>query len=210
MAKTFIRLAAIVVVLTIAVAVAVAVAALSRSTTLPQLFHELADMPETNGVAIGIGWMGLSALSPITAGYFLELHGDQFEGPGFFQVADKPTEKRAIAVPRDVVRAFLTAANKVGVAEGEYRAHIDHTDDYPSLDVEVSINRELLRIGSQSQQRRPKSGDYLDRTPWHVDYRKRTFVVTASDLDQAFAALQPYLKNDKVLDELMKKYDDLR
>jgi hypothetical protein len=206
MAKHVVRLASIAVVLTIAVGAA----ALPRSTTLPQLFPELADMPETDGVAVGIGWMGLSPWSPVTAGYFLELQGDQFEGPGYFQVAEKPSEKRAIAVPRNLVRGFLTAANKVQVVEGAYQAHIEHTDDYPSLDVQVLIKGELLRIGSQSQQRQAKSGDYLDRTPWHVDYRKRSFVVTATDLDQAFAALQPYLQDDKVFEELVKKYDVLQ
>jgi hypothetical protein len=206
MAKTIIRLAGLAVVLTIAVAAA----ALPRLTTLPQLFPELADMPETTGVAIGVGWMGLSPLSPMTAGYFLDLHGDQFEGPGFFQVAKAPSEKRAIAVPRDVVRAFLTAANKVRLVEGGYQAHIEHTDDYPSLDVQVSIKQELLRIGSQSQQRQPKSGNYLDRTPWYVDYRKRTFVVTATDLDQAFAALQPYLQDEKVFHDVWEDYNRKR
>jgi hypothetical protein len=205
MTKRVVLLAGIAVVLTIVVA-----AALPRSTTLLQLFPELADMPETNGVAIGVGWMGLSPLSPITAGYFLELHGDQFEGPGFFQVAEAPSEKRAIAVPRDLVRAFLIAANKVRLVEGEYRARIEYTDDYPSLDVQVSIEGELLRIGSRSQQRQAKSGDFVDRTPWYVDYHKRSFVVTATDLDRAFAALQPYLQDDKVFDELMKKYGGLQ
>jgi hypothetical protein len=204
MTKLVIRLTAAAV---LVLAVSFAVAAVPRSSTLPQLFPELADIPETNGVAIGIGWMGLSPLSPLTAGYLLELHGDQFEGPAYFQITDKPSEKRAIAVPRDLVRAFLTAANKVPVVEGQYQARIEHTDDYPSLDVQVSVKGELLRIGSQSQQRAPKSGDYLDRTPWHVDYRKRTFLVTASDLDQAFAPLQPYLKADEVFEEMAKKYD---
>jgi hypothetical protein len=205
MAKNVIRIVSLAVVLT----VAVAAAALSRSTTLPQLFPELADMPETNAVAIGIGWIGLSRLSPVSAGYFLDRHGDRFEGPGFFQVAKAPSEKRAIAVPRDLVRALLTAANNVPVLEGEYQAHIEHTDDYPSLDVEVSIKQELLRIGSQSQERQAKSGNFADRTPWRVDYRKRTFVVTATELDQAFAALQPYLQSDKVIEELVKQYRDL-
>jgi hypothetical protein len=205
MAKHVVRLVGIAVVLIFAFAVV----ALPRSTTLLQLFPELADMPETNGVAISIGWMGLSQLSPVTAGYVLELHGDQFEGPGLFQVAKTPSEKRAIAVPRDLVRAFLTAANKVRLVEGEYQARIEHTDDYPSLEVEVSVKREPLRIGSRSQPRQAKSGNYADRTPWYVDYRKRSFVVTATDLDQAFEALEPYLQDDKVIEELVKKYGDL-
>ena len=66
---------------------------------------------------------------------------------------------------------FLTATNKVEVVEGEYRARIEHTDDYPSLDVEVVVNRQALRIGSQSQQRQMLKvpATYVDRTPWRID-----------------------------------------
>src|SRR5215475_8154367 len=100
------------VILTVAMLVAAigfAVAAFPQSNTLLQMFAELADLPETNEIGIGIGWMGLSPLSPMTAAYILERHGDQFEGQGTFRVADKPKEKRAVAVPRDLVRAFLVA-----------------------------------------------------------------------------------------------------
>lgn len=177
-----------------------------RLLTLAQIFPELADMPDTSQVGIGIAWMGLSPLSPTNASYILDRHDDKFEGQGFFRVADKLFVKRAVAVPRDLVQAFLTATNKVEVVEGEYQARIEHTDDYPSLDVEVVVNRQALRIGSQSQQRQPKTGDYVDRTPWRIDYRGRSFVVTASDLDQAFEALQPYLQDRKVFDEMWEDY----
>ena len=204
MTKRVIYLATVALVLT----AAVAAAALPRGTTLPQLFPELAGAPETNGVAIGIGWMGLSPLSPLTAGYLLELHGDQFEGQGIFHVAKMPLVKRAVAIPHDRMRAFLTAANKVSVVEGPYQAHIEHTDDYPSLDIEISVDRNVLRIGSQSQHR-PKS-DYVDRTPWHIDYRGRTFVVSAADLDQAFEPLEPYLQDDKVFNDMWEDYNRKR
>ena len=81
----------------IVVAAAVSFAAAPQATTLPQVFPELVDLPETKGVVIGIGWMGLSPLSPMSAGYFLELHGDQFEGHGIFQVAKAPVVKRTVA-----------------------------------------------------------------------------------------------------------------
>ena len=204
MAKTIIRLAGIVV----AVAVSFA-AAPPQATTLPQVFPELIDLPETKGVVIGIGWMGLSPLSPMSAGYFLELHGDQFEGQGIFQVAKAPVVKRTVAIPRDLVRAFLTAAGKVALVEAEYRAHIEHTDDYPSLEVEVATRQGQLRIGTQSQQRQ-KSADYVDRTPWRVDYRDRTFVVTASDLDQAFAPFEHYLQDEKVFSDMWEDYNRKR
>jgi hypothetical protein len=202
--------AALALALALALAVGFAAAAAPRSATLPQLFPELADLPESTGVAIGIDWMGLSPLSPMTADYILELHGDQFEGLGIFKVADAAAVKRAVAVPRDVVRGFLTAAGKVELVEAEYRAHIEHTDDYPSVDVEVPTKQGLLRIGSRSQQRQPKSGDYLDRTPWQIAYGGRSFVVTASDLDQAFAPFEPYLQDAKVFDEMWDDYNRKR
>ena len=118
-------------------------------------------------------------------------------------VRDRPP-----ALARDLVRAFLTAASKVALVEAEYRAHIEHTDDYPSLEVEVGTKQGLLRIGTQSQQR-PKS-DYVDRTPWRVDYRDRTFVVTASDLDQAFAPFEHYLQDEKVFSDMWEDYNRKR
>jgi hypothetical protein len=204
MAKSVIRLAGIVV----AVAVSFAAAALPQATTLPQVFPELVDLPETNGVVIAIGWVGLSPLSPMSAAYFLELHGDQFEGRGIFQVAKAAIVKRTIAIPRELVRAFLTAASKVALVEAEYQAHIEHTDDYPSVEVDVMTKQGQQRIGTQSQDR-PKS-DYVDRTPWRVDYRDRTFVVTASDLDQAFAPFEHYLKDEKIFGDMWEDYNRKR
>ena len=196
-----IRLASVALVLAVGLAAGFAAAATPQPATLAQLFPELADLPEIKEVGIGIGWMGLS---PLTAGYILELHGDQFEGQGFFQASDKPFVKRTVAIPRDLIRAFLTAANRAEVVEGEYRAHIEHTDDYPSLDVEVSVERQVLKIGTQSQQR--PAADYMDRTPWRIEYRGRTFVVGATDLDRTFEPLEPYLQDRKVFDEMWDEY----
>jgi hypothetical protein len=202
MAKIVIRLTAAALIL----AAGFAAAAAPKPTTLAQVFPELTDLSETKQVGIGIGWMGLSPLSPLSAGYILELHGDQFEGQGVFQTGNEPVVKRAVAIPRELVRAFLTAATKVAAVEGEYRARIEHTDDYPSLDVEVSVDRQVLKIGSQSQQRQAKSANYPDRTPWRIVYRDRTFVVTAGDLDRAYATLEPYLQDEKVFAEMWEDY----
>ena len=115
MTKPVIRVAVAVLML----AACFAAAAAPRAVALAQVFPELADLPETGEVGIGIGWMGLSPLSPINASYILERHGEQFEGLGFFQFADQPAVKRAVTIPRDLVRALLTAANKVEVVESQ-------------------------------------------------------------------------------------------
>jgi hypothetical protein len=77
------------------------------------LFPALTDLPDASSLAVAIGWMGLSLLSPISADYSLDLHDDQFVGEGKFKVATF-SATRAIAIPRDIVRAFLTVVNKVG------------------------------------------------------------------------------------------------
>jgi hypothetical protein len=109
---------------------------------------------------------------------------------------------RAITIPRDAVRAFLTAAGNVQLVEKDYVPRITHTDDYPSLSFGVDTEQGPLEIETQSQPQLPISGDYLDRTPWAIYYLHRTFVVTANDLDRALAPFEPRLQYAAVCDEL--------
>ena len=185
-------------------AIGFAVAAVPRSTTLIRQFPEMADLPDTKTVVVGIQWFGLSTLSPMIADYLLELHDDQFTGQGQFKVADAPAVSRSITVPRDVMRAFLAVASKVRMVEGEYKPRIEHTDDYPSLEFDVATKQGLLRIGTQSQLKYAESGTYLNRTPWSIGYLNRSFVVTASDLDRAYEPFDPYLREDEIFKELRK------
>jgi hypothetical protein len=185
-------------------AIGFAIAAVPRSTTLVQQFPEMADLPETKTVVIGIKWLGLSTLSPMIADYLLELHEDQFVGQGQFKVAEAPAVSRPVTVPRDVMRAFLAVANKVRMVEGKYNPCIDHTDDYPSLEFDVATKQGPLRIGTRSQLKYAESGTYLDRTPWNIGYLNRSFVVTASDLDRAYKRFGQYLRDDKIFKELGK------
>jgi len=185
-------------------AIGYAVAAMPRPTSLILQFPELADLSETKTVVIGIQWLGLSTLSPMIADYLLELHDDQFVGQGQFKVAEAPAASRPIAVPRDVMRAFLAVASKVQTVEGEYKPRIEHTDDYPSLEFDVATKQGLLRIGTRSQLKDAESGTYLDRTPWSISYLNRSFVVTASDLDRAYEPFGQYLRDDEIFQELGK------
>jgi hypothetical protein len=185
-------------------AIGFAAAAMPRPTSLIRQFPELADLSDTKIVVIGIQWLGLSDLSPMTADYLLELHDDQFAGQGQFKVAEAPAVRRPITVPRDVMRAFLAVASKVRMVEGEYKPRIEHTDDYPSLEFGIATKQGLLRIGTRSQLKDAESGPYLDRTPWSISYLNRGFVVTASDLDRAYKPFGPYLREDEIFKELRK------
>jgi hypothetical protein len=176
----------------------------SQTTTLPDLFPALADLPQTTTLAIELDWQGLSPLSPIEANYLLELHNDRFMGKATFKVATA-TAVRDVVVPRDLVRAFLVAATRVELIEKSYQPRITHTDDYPSSAVVVNTRRGDLTIETRSQPRRSTSGKYWDATPWAMYYSGRTFVVTADDLDQALDALWPHLQYDEITGELAKQ-----
>jgi hypothetical protein len=179
-------------------------AACTSAATLPELFPVLANLPESTALAIQLGWQGLSPLSPVEANYLLELHEDQFVGKGGFRVATA-TAIREIAVPRELVRAFLTAATKVKLVEKDYEARITHTDDYPSVSVVVPTKQGALIIETQSQPVRSASGKYWDATPWAIRYSERTFVVTDHDLDEALDPLWARLQYDEITGELAKE-----
>jgi hypothetical protein len=176
----------------------------ANAVTLPQLFPELADLPQATALTISIGWLGLSRLSPIGADYSLALRNHQFEGEGRFKV-ETASATRAITVPTDIVRAFLAAVIRVELVESGYTPRIVHTDDYPSLSVTVRTARGPLLIETRSQQQQPKSGTYVDRTPWAINYSDRTFVVAVSDLDRAFEPLQSHMQYTQTVDELANK-----
>ena len=100
----------------------------ATSTTLAKLFPDLASLSDAKSVAIDVGWLGLSPLSPVSAGYLLELRNERFETEGQFKVASA-SAARPIKIPRDVLKAFLTTISDVELTEGEYHPRIDHTDD---------------------------------------------------------------------------------
>ena len=173
-------------------------------STLPELFPALADLPDANAVGIALGWQGLSPISPVLATYPLELHNDQFKGKASFRVATA-TATRDVAVPRDLVRGLLAAANKVTLVEQEYQPRITHTDDYPSVAITVPTRQGELSIETRSQPLRSASEKHWDATPWAIHYSGRTFVVTADDLDRALDAVLPSLQYDEVTGALAKE-----
>jgi hypothetical protein len=179
-------------------------AACTKAATLPQLFPALTDLPAATTVAIEIGWMGLSPLSPTEATYLLELRNGQFEAKGHFRLATA-SATRAVTVSREAMQGFLAAVIKVDVVEKEYVPRITHTDDYPSTSVGVPTAQGQLIVETRSQGERSASGTYVDQSPWAIHYSGRTFVVPAGNLDEAFAPLEPQLQFNDVFEQLEKQ-----
>jgi hypothetical protein len=174
----------------------------TTSTTLTKLFPDLASLSDASSVTIKVGWRGFSPLSPMSARYLLELRNERFETDAQFKIASA-SATRPIKIPRDVLKAFLAAVSDVELTEGaEYHARIDHTDDYPSLQISVQTAQGRLNIWTNSQSRTSKSGTSVDRTPWAISYLGRSFVVETTVLDDAFEPIEPHLRQDEVFNEL--------
>jgi tetratricopeptide (TPR) repeat protein len=178
----------------------------NNSNTLSYLFPDLINLPNTTALTLRIGWYGLSRFSPRNASYSLNLRNNQFEGDGKFKLA-WASAARTIAIPRELVQPFFATANKVEMIERQYVPRFTHTDDYPSIGVEVQTLQGALKIWTASQPEPHYIAGvetYEDRAPWAIEYLGRTFVVTTSDLDQAIHPLEQFLrtKDDEVFKNL--------
>jgi hypothetical protein len=150
---------------------------LNSGLTLTKLFPQLATFAPTR-VRLIQGWNGLSRFSPIHAEYVLNLENDQFKGTALFSVASV-TGTEVAAARREDVMEFARIALQVAVEEKPYKPRICHTDDYPSLEIELQSDTQTLRIWSTSQ--------YL--TPWGIRFENRSFVTDTEELGNALGQL---------------------
>jgi hypothetical protein len=175
---------------------------------LTTLFPELTDLANSTSLTITFGWTGLSPRSPMRADYPLELRNDYFEGKGKFSVSGTNTI-RPIAVQRELVQNFLVAVTRVKLWDEEYIPRLRSTDSYPFVGVTIQTKNGPLKVETRSQEKfvrydAPRSDYYVDRVPWSVNYSGRTFVVYASDLDEAMGALDPHSQHEEVWRDLGK------
>ena len=171
-------------------------------TTLPIPSPEttLARLKEALAVTIEDSWVGLG--NPHKARYELERQGSGLIGKARFEAgwSEGPTATANITVPVEATLDFLDTLAQSPAVYGHYEPRIKHTDDYPSLSIEVRLPDQTVRFYSESQ------GE--THVPWGVDVKGDTFVINSDEPARALALLKPYLKQDvlrKLLDEQWKK-----
>jgi hypothetical protein len=152
-------------------------------------------------------WAGLSPDAPIEAHYTLERGADGFSGEGSFSLggySGNPVSAReAITVPADVAQKFLQMLEEpnLPMKEGTYEPRIDHTDDYPSLGIQIELpGGEQVAFFSGSQG--------VDNVPWGLSYEGKTYIVDSALPAKALYTLGPYLKQDEVLGRLEQQMMD--
>lgn len=150
-------------------------------------------------------WSGYSIISPLRARYFLGQEKDGFKGQAKFSAGEEERRRevvRDIMIPIDVTHAFLRLLSEVSVEPDEYCPVMDHTDDYPSIEIHLKIGDLSIQFFTESQG--------ANHVPWGLRIGDETFVVRSSIPADALEILSPYLHKDVLdglADALMSEWD---
>jgi ankyrin repeat protein len=120
-------------------------------------------------VEIRDSWAGLGR--PHSSHYVLRRVADRIEG--------------AAAVPVRVFENFIQVLLTTPFVPGQYEPALMHTDDYPSISIEIHAGTETVTFSTQSQG--------AGHIPWAVRVRGETFVAHSDAPARAFALLRPHL-----------------
>ena len=158
-----------------------------------------AQLTQARSIKIEDEWIGLSHIAPIEAHYDLRRQNGAFSGKANFSVAyyyrEKHTAVENIVIPEDMALSFLRTLAQSPTEYGYYEPRIEHTDDYPSISIQIELEGESLKFYTESQ------GE--DHVPWALDWKGSTFVINSDQPAKALALLEPYLKKD-TLEKLIK------
>ena len=169
-------------------------------TTLPVPSPEttLARLKEAKSITIEDTWGGLGI--PHKAYYQLEQQNDRFVGKGSFLAGWTPPTPVIvdISIPGEIAKDFLETLADSPAVYGVYEPRVEHTDDYPSLKIELTLPDQTVRFYSLSQ------GE--DHVPWGLDIQGNTYVIDSDEPAKALALLKPYLKWNILREVIDKQY----
>jgi hypothetical protein len=176
-----------------------------RADTLPAGFS---DLSKIRSIDIQDNWMGLTEFGPVGRHFVLKPAGDRFEGKAEFSLGGGPmktTREAPIAIPRETVQGFLDLLSKSPLEKGTYKPKITHTDDYPSLRIELESGANKFAFFSDSQDD--------GAIPWGASLGGVSYIVNSRNPFDALVKFKPYLKEDvlaKFMEEIRKRNSDSR
>jgi hypothetical protein len=156
------------------------------------------DLTGAQSVLIKNEWAGMWPVSPLAAHYELRPEAGQFLGTADFSVAGgQQTAGAEIAVPADVMQAFLETLARSPMKEGEYVPRVERTDDFPLITIDIDLGSETVAFFSTSQ-----GGSHV---PWGAAFGGKTYVIDADTPARALKLLEPYLQAE-LLDALVEQH----
>jgi hypothetical protein len=127
---------------------------------------------DTRALVVVHEWTGYSPIAPIHATYSLARAVDgAFTGTAQIHVGAGPIRRDtsfAVHLPRSAVDSLLEALSQAPVQEGRYRPTFTHTDDYPTITVDLTVGDSVIRFRTTSQG--------AAHVPWSVSAGGRRYV----------------------------------
>ncbi len=163
------------------------------------LDSKVPDLLQADSIQIKNSWAGLALVTK--QHHSLQRDDKAFRGKAQFSVARRNSEQprqaiEDIEIPLDVAQSFLKTLASLPLKEGKYEPKIEHTDDHPSISIELNVKGETVVIFTESQGK--------DHIPWGVTFKGKTFVAASDIPARALNQLGPYLKHD-VLQNLIEQ-----
>jgi hypothetical protein len=160
-------------------------------TPLPNL----ATVRQADKVEIQNDWNGYSDITPILRHYKLRLERQKLVGNahiavgGYGAAGIHQQQTTRVIIPAAASAKFLAILAKTPLQLGTYRPQIVRGDDYPSIKIQLQIDRQQVTFSSQSQA--------VGYVPWKITVTKndRTieYISNSALPAQALQSLDPYL-----------------
>jgi len=166
---------------------------------------KLPDLIDARAFRIEDAWQGYSAVTPRSAIFVLALTGRRFDSSADFSVTCNDRYGSRIfrrTLPLHVrpirFQLFLYELSQTALKPGPYAPFVGHTDDFPSITIEVETGQGKVTFFTRSQGRH--------HVPWAVRLGGHIYVLTTDSPMQAYDDLKPYLRLD-ILDGLLSAAD---
>jgi hypothetical protein len=160
----------------------------------------LTTVMQAQTVEIYNDWNGYSDITPILRHYKLRIAQQQLVGNahiavgGYGAAGVHQQQTTRLAIPAAVTTKFLTMLAKTPLQVGTYKPMLARTEDYPSIKIQLKIDRQEVIFSSQSQ-----ANNYV---PWKVSViqaNSTTEYISNSPLPaQALRLLDPYVARHEI------------
>lgn len=155
----------------------------------------LAALRQADRIEIQNNWNGYSDITPILRHYKLRLERQKFIGNahvaigGYGAAGIHQQQTTKVTIPAAASAKFLATLAQTPLQVGTYRPQIVRGDDYPSIKIQLQIDRQQVTFSSQSQA--------VGYVPWKITVTKndRTleYISNSALPAQALQSLDPYL-----------------
>jgi hypothetical protein len=167
------------------------------------ILGSMLDVTGARSVAIHDSWSGYSYQSPILASYDLHRTGSGgFAGTGRLSAALAGERMVRVRITAAEMRTFLEGLAAARLTPGRYEARIDHTDDFPAIEMSVHVADGPVDASGIALLFSSSQGEFYD--PWGALVKGELYSVSGEEVGRALASLRRPLKRH-LLDQMIRR-----